>query len=539
MSELAAEYKNEIPYGDIHRAFKETDFAASLAEPVRFERFKPSHLSNQEWVKLLGHDADSLLHMPVTYGLARAFLNECRAIEFKTDQMTFTEEQEAILLLAAMTNNWGESKIGNISFDQKTVDLESAEKDAFREIFAKVCGEVVDVKLRMLVERTLFDKHSKTGQVFDAIQRVGYLRTALHAYEQSKEVTDPDTVGRLQWLCANVLSNQIMMLVEFSNTYPPIKKFLVNQHQKISEAFEALQPDLFVQYGQKESIRSELFMQNKRSWYEFNKYEVDDLKHEIISLVVGALANDRVFNEIDKGLETLLTLYAKAVASKNSSTNTRTEFFDGGLFGNASNFEARFIDNYQDLERKIAAIRELGLKIVLTSGSFDLLHIGHVGYIEKAKQYGDVLIVGVDSDEKMKSKGPDRPMVPQTERTRMLAHQRGVDIITIKPANEEKWSLIKLICPDTLITTQETYTDKEIRQLHEYCGRVVVLPPQATTSTSAKIRRMNLGFGQKFLEAARESITNITITDYPDKAALQQQLFETLETVLEEVVQNA
>ena len=75
-------------------------------------------------------------------------------------------------------------------------------------------------------------------------------------------------------------------------------------------------------------------------------------------------------------------------------------------------------------------LRGIGLRLVLTSGSFDLVHLGHVKYLAKAKELGDVLIVGVDSDAKIRRrKGEDRPMVPQSERLEMLAHQRPVDVI--------------------------------------------------------------------------------------------------------------
>src|SRR5690606_21767695 len=70
------------------------------------------------------------------------------------------------------------------------------------------------------------------------------------------------------------------------------------------------------------------------------------------------------------------------------------------IFGEGPNYKARFIEDESELKTKIEAIKSLGLKTVLTSGSFDLLHIGHMKYLEKASTFGDILIVGVDSDEK-------------------------------------------------------------------------------------------------------------------------------------------
>jgi D-glycero-beta-D-manno-heptose 1-phosphate adenylyltransferase len=137
-------------------------------------------------------------------------------------------------------------------------------------------------------------------------------------------------------------------------------------------------------------------------------------------------------------------------------------------------------------------------KIVLTQGVFDLVHIGHARYCQEAKTYGDVLIVGVDSDEKVRSrKGPDRPIVPQEERLEMLTYLRAVDVVLLKDVNEPKWHYIKLIKPDVLVATKETYTSQQIKDLEAFCGKVVVLDPMATTSTSAKIRRLQIGAAKK------------------------------------------
>lgn len=165
-----------------------------------------------------------------------------------------------------------------------------------------------------------------------------------------------------------------------------------------------------------------------------------------------------------------------------------------GIFSFESNPGARFILDYKRLEEVVQCLRLLGQKIVLTSGSFDMIHIGHARYVEHAKRCGDFLIVGVDSDEKIQErKGPDRPIVPEEERVEMLTHLRCVDIVTIKPAKAKKWELIKLVRPDVLIATKETYSADELKALKEFVGEVMVLEPQAETTTSAKIRRLHIG----------------------------------------------
>ena len=130
---------------------------------------------------------------------------------------------------------------------------------------------------------------------------------------------------------------------------------------------------------------------------------------------------------------------------------------------------------------------------MLTQGTYDMVHVGHGRYLQEAKKRGDVLIVGVDSDEKVRQrKGVGRPIVPEEERVEMLTYFSSVDHVVIKPLQAEKWSLIKLVRPDVLIVTEEAYTPVQLEQLSQFCGRVEVLSRKALTSTSAKIRRVQM-----------------------------------------------
>jgi rfaE bifunctional protein nucleotidyltransferase chain/domain len=168
---------------------------------------------------------------------------------------------------------------------------------------------------------------------------------------------------------------------------------------------------------------------------------------------------------------------------------------NSGLFADASNFELRFVEDYGRITSIVGALRTLGLQVVLTSGSFDIIHEGHSMYLEAARRMGDFLIVGVDSDEKIRArKGPHRPAVPEMERLRMVTHQRGVGLVTLKQRHHPKWALIQAVRPDVLVATADTYRPAEIEQLQaEYCGRVEVLERMAMVSTSARLRRIQLG----------------------------------------------
>lgn len=114
---------------------------------------------------------------------------------------------------------------------------------------------------------------------------------------------------------------------------------------------------------------------------------------------------------------------------------------------NTNNFFAPILDRNRLLAR--AAIeRQKNKKIVLANGCFDLLHVGHVRYLEGARRLGDCLIVGINSDEQVKKlKGANRPFMPEHERAEIVSAFRFVNFVTIfaEPTVEE---LIRAIRPD-------------------------------------------------------------------------------------------
>lgn len=93
---------------------------------------------------------------------------------------------------------------------------------------------------------------------------------------------------------------------------------------------------------------------------------------------------------------------------------------------------ALIVPDRGDLGRRLDAHRAAGRTIVLANGCFDLLHVGHVRYLEAAKREGDVLVVAINTDESVqRNKGAGRPLVPESERAEMLAALRCVDFVTV------------------------------------------------------------------------------------------------------------
>src|SRR4051812_28495705 len=207
------------------------------------------------------------------------------------------------------------------------------------------------------------------------------------------------------------------------------------------------------------------------------------------------------------GADTAVRVVRQAGASAGEDWPIRPS----GLFEGASKFVQRFVREHGRISEIVDALRVLGLGVVLTSGTFDILHEGHSMYLEAARQFGDFLIVGVDSDEKVRArKGPSRPAVPELERLRMVTHQRGVGLVTVKQLGDPKWALIQAVHPDVLVATRETYSAEEIAELEaKHCGRVEVLDRMATVSTSARVRLLQLQLAEMMSKKLAERMPEL------------------------------
>ncbi len=103
------------------------------------------------------------------------------------------------------------------------------------------------------------------------------------------------------------------------------------------------------------------------------------------------------------------------------------------------------------LKKKLSALRKRGRTIVFTNGCFDLMHLGHVLYLQKAKKEDRVLVVGLNSDQSTRRiKGPSRPIINQRSRAAVLAALESVDFVVIFNENTPH-DLIKALRPDVLI----------------------------------------------------------------------------------------
>lgn len=137
-------------------------------------------------------------------------------------------------------------------------------------------------------------------------------------------------------------------------------------------------------------------------------------------------------------------------------------------------------------------LRSRGQNLVFTNGVFDLLHVGHVRYLQQARELGDALVVAINSDRSVRElKGEDRPLTSQNERAEILLALAAVDYVTIFDELSPR-NLIKGLLPDVLVKGG----DYSIDQIHGRTeveaagGRVVSLPFVEGVSTSAILERL-------------------------------------------------
>jgi len=123
--------------------------------------------------------------------------------------------------------------------------------------------------------------------------------------------------------------------------------------------------------------------------------------------------------------------------------------------------EAKILLDYQELLSVINRHKEEGQTIVLTNGCFDLIHVGHIRCLKGAKQQGDILIVGVNSDASMKALGKKgRPLMPEKERLEILSAIIYIDYLTLFPEPTVD-SLLKRVCPHVFAKGTD-YTEENV-----------------------------------------------------------------------------
>ncbi len=145
------------------------------------------------------------------------------------------------------------------------------------------------------------------------------------------------------------------------------------------------------------------------------------------------------------------------------------------------------------LKRRLATLRREGRRIVFTNGCFEILHPGHVRYLQQARRLGDLLVVGINSDRSMRrlDKGPGRPLVGERDRAEVLAALEMVDYVTLFH-EQTPFELIRYLQPDVLAKGGDWSPDRIVGAdiVRARGGKVKSLPYAQGFSTSALLKRI-------------------------------------------------
>ena len=143
-------------------------------------------------------------------------------------------------------------------------------------------------------------------------------------------------------------------------------------------------------------------------------------------------------------------------------------------------------------------LRDKNKKIVFTAGSWDLIHAGQCRYLERASEFGDILVVGVSSNSAIsRVKGPNKPILDEKIRAEMLTYLRCVDFVTVLP-EPSCVPTLGLLQPDVFVTVKEDWTEnykssREYKTVHKYGGDVLVVDRQSTSVSTTQILQRAVG----------------------------------------------
>jgi rfaE bifunctional protein nucleotidyltransferase chain/domain len=160
------------------------------------------------------------------------------------------------------------------------------------------------------------------------------------------------------------------------------------------------------------------------------------------------------------------------------------------------------------LKERVDSLRLEGKVVVFTNGCFDLIHVGHIRLLQKARKRGDCLVVAVNSDRSARQiKGPDRPKIPEKERAEVLGALGCVDWVTIFD-EPDPLVLIKLLKPDVLVKGGDWPEEKIVgaSEVKEAGGTVSRVPLEVGVSTSDILEKVGAVAGKKTKKDAKHSL---------------------------------
>lgn len=261
--------KESITFHEIHQRFSETPPGQRLSQNARWSYFQPEYISKPDWISLLGIDANNLDHCRLTYSLTLWFIDQQNQSDYPNK---FNYEEKDILKLTALTHDWPEgiTEKGDINYEAKTKEDEDNELAVIIPAITSVIGSSHEAQqFACQVKECLKNSGDQLGKAFNCIEAIGYLKTALSVWPQSKTTSDPYLSQRFQTLTGNVFYNSIPKLIDYSKEFYPAKKFLFYKSQIITQAFQ-MPNSIFDCYdGKKRDESIDKFTMAKNLWHQW------------------------------------------------------------------------------------------------------------------------------------------------------------------------------------------------------------------------------------------------------------------------------
>src|SRR3989339_355513 len=185
---------------DLFKIFTSTKYGEKLAHNIRYGRYKPQSMSNEEWRNLLGDDVNNLYHALVVYNITKGYR-----------------------------------------------------------------GGILTAQAIESINAVVFDTSTKLGNIFKAIEHIGFFKTAMNAWEQSKKIKK--IAPNLQWIVINTLY-YLQQDIETSKKYAPLYNIIIKNKKNITDAFNSIPKSVFDQYPSEEEKQKKLklYQEAKKYW---------------------------------------------------------------------------------------------------------------------------------------------------------------------------------------------------------------------------------------------------------------------------------
>ncbi len=275
---------DDIAFTDVHSMFSGTQYGNILLDRSRWGSFKPSWMTNEQFENLIGVDVNNLKHIKLTFETARVFLAYCEHPDSVwkgsvPEDAQFTDDEKAVLLLCAITHDWGEASVGDTAQPNKTKKSELKEfkellrianettrsthgtfgtlfrytepllrhtpskfYHSFYDKLSKFVGGDSELfgKIYESTNVTLLQSETRLAKAFNAIEKVGYQRSGLIGWRESSNWNgvDIDMYDRMRGMGFSVHTHNLIDLIKYAYVYPPVLTQLVANADLISEVYE-------------------------------------------------------------------------------------------------------------------------------------------------------------------------------------------------------------------------------------------------------------------------------------------------------------